>query len=92
MARFVLAREGVWEYAALGFRAVKNDVLIADAAPDAYWSLAANQSAAETVTRHVLGSLDLFDGGVPAQHALLDHLGGGTPATQAFDPMDGGNS
>lgn len=90
MARYVLDAAGVWEYTALGFRATQGDVLIAESAPDARWSLGPNQAAAETVVRHTLGSLDPYDGGIPAQHAVLDHLDGGTPTTQAFDPMEGG--
>ena len=90
MPRWVLNRPGVWEYTALGFRAPNGAILDAVAPPDPHWSLATNQAAAETVVRHVLGSLDPFDGGVPAQHARLDHLDGGTPTTVHFDPMNGG--
>lgn len=90
MAKWRLDRPGVWEYLPLGFRAADGAILNAEAAPDGYWSLNADQGVAETVVRHTLGSLDPFDGGVPAQHAIPDHLDGGTPATQAFDPMIGG--
>lgn len=90
MARWVLNRPGVWEYPPLGFRAANGAVLIAEAPPDPYWSLGPNQSAAETVVRNPLGSLDPFDGGVPAQHAIPDHLDGGAPSTTNYDLMDGG--
>lgn len=90
MARFILDAAGTWEYTALGFRATQGDVLIAESAPDGRWSLAANQSTAETVTRHTLGSLDPFDGGVPAQHALYDHFDGGVVTATGYDLLDGG--
>jgi len=43
------------DYSTLGFTADTGDILDATGAPDARWSVNANQAAAETVTRYVIG-------------------------------------
>lgn len=91
MARWVLTAAGTWEYDALGFRASQGQILDASAPPDQRWSLNGSQSAAETVTRWTLGTIDPTDGGPPAQQAVADLPDGGAPAETAYDLIvDGG--
>lgn len=47
--------QGRLDYPLLGFYADPGNVLIASAAPDGRWSLADNQTLAETVTRYLIG-------------------------------------
>lgn len=56
MTRYVMDQwSSTLDYPTLGFTADPNDILIATAAPDGRWSVNGNQSAAETVTRYVIG-------------------------------------